>query len=95
MATNCKDFASNNGEEGIIGLCTPECQSEEELCVPRQAVSDGTSQFASMPYEKYASAEMLQMLREFSERLKQCEEKVMPLYEGLLSDVEARLNEQL
>ena len=94
MAANCKDFTSNNGEEGIIGQYTPVSQSEES-CAPMQAVSDGTSQFASMPFGKYTSAEMLQMWTEISERLKQCEEKVRPLHEGLLSDLEARFNEQL
>jgi len=91
MAANCENFASNNGEEGIIDLCTPASQSEES-CAPMQAVSDGTFQFASMLFGKYTSAEVLQMWTEISERLKQCEEKVRPLYEGSLSDVEACFN---
>lgn len=77
-------FVSNNA--GIESRRSGS-RSDEQIPRPIEAMSDGESVFASMPFGKYTSHEVLQM---WTEAVKQFEEKLKPLYENLMNDLDER-----
>ena len=79
-----KSFASNNGAESVRLSRSAECTA-----APIEAISDGESAHASMPFGRYTSSEVLAM---WSEVLKQLnfEEKLKSFYESLMSGLEER-----
>ena len=83
-ARDLKSFASNNGAESIRLS-----RSAELYTAPVEAISDGESAHASMPFGRYTSSEVLAM---WSEMLKQLnfEEKLKSFYESLMSGLEER-----
>ena len=83
-----KSFVSNYaaGEYFRLGR-------SDESGEPIQAMSDGDSVCASMPFGKYTSAEVLQL---WTETLKQFEETLLqPFYERLTSSLEKVAGERL
>lgn len=85
MAVKNRDlmtFVSSN-----VGAESLRLARSDESHEPIEAISDGESAYATMPFGRYTSAEVLQM---WNETLKQFEEKLKPLYDSLMSDLEER-----
>ena len=81
-----RSFVSNNATGESLRL-------SDESPEPIQAMSDGNSVCASMPFGKYTSAEVLQL---WTETLKRFEETLLqPLYERITSSLEKVAQEKL
>ena len=86
ISRDLKSFASNNGAETVRVSRSAECTA---VTVPVEAISDGESAHASMPFGKYTSSEVLSMWKETLKQLN-FEEKLKSFYESLVSGLEER-----